>query len=43
MSTEVKTLLGKLKRAKGEDAANIRAKLRRLGHTGGLRPVGKKK
>jgi hypothetical protein len=41
MSTEVKSLLGKLKRAKGADAATIRAKLRRLGHVGGLRSTKK--
>lgn len=42
MSTEVKTLLGKLKKAKGDEAANLRAKLRKAGHKGGLRSVGKK-
>lgn len=39
---EVKTLLNKLRRASGDEAANLRAKLRRLGHKGGLRSVGKK-
>lgn len=39
---DVKTLLNKLRKAKGDDAANLRAKLRRLGHKGGLRTVGKK-